>query len=66
MATHAPSEGDIKRNVASLVGGIVIALGVAVLAYLFLGTFGFEGAAAAVAAIVVGMLAGSYVRLADL
>jgi hypothetical protein len=59
-------EGDIKRNVASLVGGFVIALGVGVLAYLFLGTFGFSGTGAGIVAAAVGIAAGSYVRLADL
>jgi hypothetical protein len=57
---------EIKRNVASLVGGVVIALGVGVLTYLFLGTFGLDGAVAALAAAIIGIAAGSYVRLADL
>jgi hypothetical protein len=59
-------QGEIKRNVASLVGGIVIAIGVAVLLYLFLGTFGAEGTGAAIAAAAIGIAAGGYVRLADL
>jgi hypothetical protein len=66
MAAFAPGETRIKRNVASLVGGFVVGLGVGVLAYLFLGTFGFSGAGAGVVAALVGIGAGSYVRLADL
>ena len=65
MPALAP-EPTIKRNIASLVGGFVIALGVGILAYLFLGTFDFSGAGAGIVAALVGIAAGSYVRLADL
>ena len=58
--------GEIKRNIASLVGGIAVGIGVAVLAYLFLGTFDFTGWAAAFVALLIGASAGGYVRLADL
>jgi hypothetical protein len=58
--------GEIKRNVASLVGGIVVGIGVTVLAYLFLGTFDFAGWGAALVALLIGATAGGYVRLADL
>ena len=58
--------GEIKRNIASLVGGIAVGIGVAVLAYLFLGTFGFSGLGAGIVAALVGAVAGGYVRLADL
>jgi hypothetical protein len=58
--------GEIKRNVASLVGGIAVGVGVAVLAYLFLGTFDFTGWGAALVALLIGATAGGYVRLADL
>ena len=65
--TMSPLDGgEIKRNIASLVGGIVIAIGVSVLAYLFFGTFGLVGWGAAMLALAVGILAGGYVRLADL
>jgi hypothetical protein len=58
--------GEIKRNIASLVGGIAVGIGVAVLAYLFLGTFDFAGWGAAFVALLIGAAAGGYVRLADL
>jgi hypothetical protein len=58
--------GEIKRNVASLVGGIAVGIGVAVLAYLFLGTVDFAGWGAALVALLIGAAAGGYVRLADL
>ena len=58
--------GEIKRNVASLVGGVAVALGVTVLAYLFLGTFGYGGWGAGIVAALFGVVAGGYVRLADL
>ncbi len=58
--------GEIKRNVASLVGGIAVGVGVAVLAYLFFGTFDFAGWGAALVALLIGATAGGYVRLADL
>jgi hypothetical protein len=61
-----PDGGEIKRNVASLVGGIAVGLGVAVLAYLFLGTLDFTGWGAALVALLIGATAGGYVRLADL
>jgi hypothetical protein len=59
-------QGEIKRNVASLVGGVVIAIGVGVLGYLVLGTFGASGIGAGIAAAAIGIAAGGYVRLADL
>lgn len=59
-------QGEIKRNVASLVGGIVIALFVGTLAYLCLRELGVAGAAAGLGAAAIGAVAGGYVRLADL
>lgn len=68
MATSSPPpmQGEIKRNVASLVGGIVIALFVGTLAFLCLRELGVAGTAAGLAAAVIGAVAGGYVRLADL
>lgn len=59
-------QGEIKRNVASLVGGIVIAVFVGVLAYLCLRQLGQVGATPIIAAAAIGIVAGGYVRLADL
>ena len=59
-------QGEIKRNSASLVGGILIAVFVGVLALVCLRQLGYAGAAPMVAAAVIGALAGGYVRLADL
>ena len=59
-------EGEIKRNVASLVGGVAVGIGVGALSYLFLGTFGIAGAGAGIVAAAIGIAAGGYVRLADL
>ncbi|MBL8699738.1 MAG: hypothetical protein JNK67_15270 [Alphaproteobacteria bacterium] len=62
----ARMDGEIKRNVASLVGGIVIAAFVGTLAFLCLRELGVAGAAGALLAAAFGAIAGGYVRLADL
>ncbi len=62
MAMH----GEIKRNIASLVGGIVIAGFVGVLAFVCLRQLGYVGPTPIVVAAIIGTLAGGYVRLADL
>ncbi len=59
-------EGEIKRNAASLVGGIVIAVFVGILSWLCLREFGLAGAPALLGAGAIGVVAGGYVRLADL
>lgn len=59
-------DGEIKRNVASLVGGIVIAVFVGTLAWLCLRELGWSGGAGLIGAAVIGVAAGGYVRLADL
>jgi hypothetical protein len=51
-----------KRNIASLVGGVAIAIGVFVLFLLCAGTGGASIACGLIAATLVGL----YVRLADL
>ena len=59
-------QGEIKRNVASLVGGIVIAGFVGVLAFLCLRQLGYAGPMPIVIAAIIGTFVGGYVRLADL
>lgn len=59
MAQHA----EIKRSVASLVGGIVIAIFVFVLWLLVLGS---HGPVEIASGVVVASLLGIWVRLADL
>jgi hypothetical protein len=56
-------QGEIKRNVASLVGGIVIAIFVFVLWLLVLGA---HGPLEVASGLVVASLLGIWVRLADL
>ncbi|MCK6449271.1 MAG: hypothetical protein L6R19_00210 [Alphaproteobacteria bacterium] len=62
----AQMQGEIKRNVASLVGGIAIAIVVFVLWMLVTGELGWAGTANVLAGLVVAGLTGGYVRLADL
>ncbi len=62
----AQMQGEIKRNIASLVGGIVIAVVVFVLFMLVAGELGYSGTQVAVLGAVVGVATGGYVRLADL
>ena len=57
------AQAPVKRSGASLVGGIVIALGIFVLALLLLGTP--QPAEVAVAALI-SLAVGGWVRLADL
>jgi lipopolysaccharide export LptBFGC system permease protein LptF len=66
MAT-APQQGEIKRNVASLVGGIVIAIGVFILWVLVTGTMGYAPTWPVLAlGALVAAAAGIWVRVADL
>lgn len=62
----AQMQGEIKRNIASLVGGIVIAFVVFVLWMLVTRELGYDGTTVVVLGAIVGMLTGGYVRLADL
>jgi hypothetical protein len=62
----AQMQGEIKRNIASLVGGIVIAFVVFALWMLVTRELGYTGTNVAVLGAVVGALTGGYVRLADL
>ncbi len=62
----AQMQGEIKRNIASLVGGIAIFVVVFVLWMLVTGELGYTGAANVLAGLVVAGLTGGYVRLADL
>ncbi len=69
--TQAPTsppamQGEIKRNVASLVGGMLIAFFVFALAWLAGGQMGYSGQGLVIAAAAIGAAAGFYVRLADL
>lgn len=62
----AQMQGEIKRNIASLFGGIVIAAIVFVLWMLVTGELGFAGNPVVVLGATVAAAAGAYVRLADL
>jgi multisubunit Na+/H+ antiporter MnhE subunit len=62
----AQMQGEIKRNIASLVGGIVIAFVVFVLWMLVTRELGYAGTTVVVLGAIVGTLTGGYVRLADL
>ena len=62
----AQMQGEIKRNVASLVGGIVIAIVVFVLWTLVTRELGYSGTNVAVLGAFVAAVTGGYVRLADL
>jgi hypothetical protein len=59
-------KGEIRKTRTSLVGGVIIAIFVAILAFLCLGQLGFAGGGATVTAMAIGALFGFYVRLADL
>lgn len=60
--------GELKRNNASLVGGIVIGIGIFVLWTLIAVELGHRAASAPVVlgGVVLGALVGGWVRLADL
>jgi hypothetical protein len=62
----AQMQGEIKRNIASLFGGIVIAIVVFVLWMLVTGELGYHGTPVTILGALVGVSAGAYVRLADL
>lgn len=59
-------QGEIKRNIASLFGGIVVGFLVFVLWMLVAGELGYSGTAATVLGVLAGVAVGGYVRLADL
>ncbi len=62
----AQMQGEIKRNIASLVGGAVIAGVVFVLWMLVTGELGYSGTNVTLLGGVVAAATGGYVRLADL
>lgn len=62
----AQMQGEIKRNIASLFGGIVIAAIVFMLWMLVTGELGYAGTPVMILGAAVGVAAGAYVRLADL
>ncbi|MGE0717032.1 MAG: hypothetical protein AB7P02_16440 [Alphaproteobacteria bacterium] len=64
-AAEGPPE-RIKRNIASLVGGFVIAAGVFVLWMLVTGALGWSGTAATLSGLAFAAAVGGYIRLADL
>lgn len=68
MAAGAGRAPPVKRNIASLVGGIAIALGCLVLWLLVASEIagGFPGWAAIAGGVVVAGAIGGWVRLADL
>ena len=59
-------QGQIKRNIASLVGGIAIAIGVFVLWMLVTSQLGWTGAGAVIVGLAFAGAVGGYIRLADL
>lgn len=59
-------QGEIKRNIASLIGGIVVGALVFVLWMLVAGEMGYSGTAVSVLGVLAGAAVGGYVRLADL
>jgi len=66
MATHPGPEPGLKRNIASLVGGFVVAIGVFILWMLVTGEAGWAGTGATVTGLAVAAAVGGYIRLADL
>lgn len=62
----AQMQGEIKRNIASLFGGIVIAGIVFVLWMLVTRELGHIGTPVVVLGAIVAAASGAYVRLADL
>jgi cation transporter-like permease len=62
----AQMQGEIKRNVASLVGGIAIFVVVFVLWMLVTRELGYSGTMTVLLGLVVAGATGGYVRLADL
>ena len=62
----AQMQGEIKRNIASLFGGIVIAGVVFVLWMLVARELGYQGTAVLISGARVAVATGAYVRLADL
>ena len=62
----AQMQGEIKRNIASLIGGIAVAVVVFVLALLIARDLGQQGAVATVLSALVAASIGFYIRLADL
>jgi hypothetical protein len=66
MPDQPVMQGEIKRNIASLVGGILIGLFVLGLWILLVRDLGFTGAGPIVLGLVIAAAAGLWVRLADL
>ncbi|BBK36317.1 hypothetical protein STAQ_13950 [Allostella sp. ATCC 35155] len=66
MATHPGPEPGLKRNIASLVGGFVIAIGVFILWMLVTGEVGWTGTGATLGGLALAAAVGGYIRLADL
>jgi hypothetical protein len=62
----AQMQGEIKRNIASLFGGVVIAAIVFVLWMLVTGELGYAGMPVVIVGAAVAAASGAYVRLADL
>jgi len=62
----AQMQGEIKRNIASLVGGIAVGIVVFALGMLIARDVGQQGAVATVASLLAAAAIGFYIRLADL
>ena len=62
----AQMQGEIKRNIASLIGGIAVAIVVFVLALLIAQDLGQQGTVATALSALVAASIGFYIRLADL
>jgi hypothetical protein len=62
----AELQGKLKRGRASLIGGIAVGIGVFGLWLLIERNLGYDGAAATGAGLVVAIVIGAWVRVADL
>ena len=62
----AELQGRLKRGRASLCGGIAVGIGIFGLWLLIERNLGYDGAGATVAGLVVAVVIGAWVRIADL
>lgn len=62
----AEASKKIKKSSASLKGGIIVAIAVVIVTYLIGGQLGWPDATRWTASLVIGVVMGGYVRVADL